>query len=102
MRSYEPPAPPHATTLKPAYVRGGGMLVRGAFGSGDNAAPASLLIDTSLTAPLALDTAGWKKAGVDVGKLQSSPQAASMKTGILPSLRLGAFDVPQVPGFRAT
>ena len=101
VRSYEPPAPPHATTLKPSYVRGGGMLVRGGFGAGDGAAPASFLIDTVLTAPLALDAAGWKKAGVDVSKLQSSPQSESMKTGILPSLRLGAFDVPQVPGLQS-
>jgi hypothetical protein len=98
VRSYEPPAPPHATTLKPAYVRGGGMMVRGGFGVGESATPASLLIDTALTAPIALDEAGWKKAGVDVEKLQPNPQLASVKTGILPSLRLGAFDVPQVPG----
>ncbi|HVJ18551.1 MAG TPA: hypothetical protein VM686_24190 [Polyangiaceae bacterium] len=102
VRSFEPPPPPMATTLKLAYVRGGGMLVRGAFGAGDSAAPASLLVDTALPFPMALDSAGFKKAGIDPGKLMPVPNApAPMKSGILPSLRLGAFDVPQVPGLHS-
>jgi hypothetical protein len=102
VRTFEPPPPPLATTLKLAYVRGGGMLVRGAFGAGESAAPASLLVDTALTVPMALDAAGFKKAGIDLGKLTPVPNATpAMKAGVLPSLRLGAFDVPQVPGIRS-
>jgi len=101
VRSFEPPPPPMATTLKLAYVRGGGMLVRGAFGAGESAAPASLLVDTALTFPMALDSQGFKKAGIDVGKLTLVPNTTSMRSGILPSLRLGAFDVPQVPGLHS-
>jgi hypothetical protein len=101
VRSFEPPPPPLATTLKLAYVRGGGMLVRGAFGTGDSATPASLLVDTALPFPVALDSGAWKKAGIDVNKLQSVPNAQSMRAGTLPSLRLGAFDVPQVPGLHS-
>jgi hypothetical protein len=101
VRSFEPPPPPIATTLKLAYVRGGGMLVRGAFGEGESAAPASLLVDTALTFPMALDSVGFKKAGIDLGKLQPVPNTASMRAGILPSLRLGAFNVPQVPGLHS-
>lgn len=98
VRSYEPPPPPQATTLKPVYVRGGGMLVRGGFGAGESAKPASLLIDTGVTAPLALDNDAWKKAGVEATQLGPNPQAPSLRGAVLPSLRLGAFDVPQVPG----
>jgi hypothetical protein len=101
VRSFEPPPPPMATTLKLAYVRGGGMLVRGAFGVGDSAAPASLLVDTAMPFPMALDSAGFKKAGIDLSKLTPVPNTASMRAGILPSLRLGAFDVPQVPGLHS-
>ncbi|MFO0568271.1 MAG: hypothetical protein U0263_21600 [Polyangiaceae bacterium] len=98
VRSFEPPPPPQATTVKVSYVRGGGMMMRGAFGS-DAASPgAALLIDTSMTFPLALDEGGWKKAGVQTSALRSIPNAGSLRAGVLPQLRLGAFTVPQVPG----
>jgi hypothetical protein len=98
VRTFEPPPPPHATTVRVAYVRGGGMLLRGAFGA-DQASPmASLLVYTSMTFPIALDDGGWKKAGIDAGKLQSVPNVAGLRQGVLPLLRLGAFDVPQIPG----
>ncbi len=98
VRSFEPPPPPAATTVRLNYVRGGGMLVRGAFGSGDSAPACSLLIDTSLTYPVALDGAAWAKAGVPASSLHTLPNSGSLREGVLPSLRLGAFEVPHVPG----
>jgi len=98
VRTYEPPPPPSATTVRLSYARGGGMMVRGALGSGDQAPACSFLIDTSLTYPLVLARSAWTKAGVPLSSLKELPNSGSMKTGVLPSLRLGAFDVPHVPG----
>lgn len=98
VRSFEPPPPPEATTLRVSYVRGGGMLLRGAFGVDDNAPWGSFLVNTSMTYPVALDQQGWEKAGVQIGSLSAVPNLASIKQGTLPILRLGAFEVPGVPG----
>jgi hypothetical protein len=98
VRNYEPPPPPQATTVRVNYVRGGGMLLRGAFGVEENAPMASLLVDTSLHVPLALDEAAWKKAGVSMSSLKPVPNAAGLRHGVLPMPRLGAFEVPRVPG----
>jgi hypothetical protein len=98
VRRFEPPPPPTATTVKLSYLRGGGMLLRGAFGSAPNAPAAVLLVDTARPFPLSLDLPAWKKAGVDSSKLQAVPGAAELRQGLLPMLRLGAFDLPQVPG----
>lgn len=98
VRNFEPPPPPDATTVPLAYARGGGMLVRGALGSGDAAPPCSLLIDTSLAFPVALAGTAWTKAGVPLSSLQPLPNQGPMRAGVLPTLQLGAFDVPQVPG----
>jgi hypothetical protein len=98
VRNYEPPPPPVATTLKLAYVRGGGMVIRGAFGADPSAAQGSLLIDTSIVYPVALDSAGWKKAGVAQSSLRSVPNGGSLKQGTVPLLKLGAYDLPNVPG----
>ena len=98
VRSFEPPPPPAATTVRLSYVRGGGMLVRGALGSGESAPPCSLLIDTSLSYPVALAGSAWTKAGVPPSSLHALPNSGSLREGVLPSLRLGAFEVPHVPG----
>ena len=97
VRRYESPPPPVATTLKVNYVRGGGMLLRGAFGAEATAAQASLLVDTSIVYPIALDAGGWKKAGVAESSLRSVPNGGSMKSGTVPLLKLGAFELPGVP-----
>jgi hypothetical protein len=47
---------------------------------------------------MALDDGGWKKAGVPLSSLRAVPNQGSLKQGVLPLLRLGAFDVPSVPG----
>jgi hypothetical protein len=98
VRNFEAPPPPEATAVKLNYVRGGGMLLRGAVGSSAAQQPASLLIDTGLPFPVALDDAGWKKAGVAESSLRLVPNQGSLRQGIVPLLRLGAFDVPNVPG----
>jgi len=98
VRSFDPPPPPAATTLRVNYARGGGMVVRGALGSGDNAPPCSLLVDTTLTYPVALEGSAWTRAGVPSSSLRSMPNGGSLRQGVLPNLRLGAFDVPHVPG----
>jgi hypothetical protein len=97
VRRYEPPPPPVATPLKVSYVRGGGMLLRGAFGAEATAAQASLLVDTSIVYPAALDSGGWKKAGVPASSLRAVPNGGSMKSGTVPLLKLGAFELPSVP-----
>jgi hypothetical protein len=98
VRNFDPPPPPSATTLKISYARGGGMMVRGALGGGDTPPACSLLVDTALPYPLALEQQAWAKAGVKGADLKLVPNAGSMRGGVLPSLRLGAFDVPNVPG----
>lgn len=100
VRTFEPPPPPVATTLKLAYLRGGGMLVRGAFGNDQTAPACSLLVDTSATYTVALDTAAWTKAGVKAESLQAVPGSTNLRGGILPMLRIGAFDVPRLPGLQ--
>ena len=97
VRRYEPLPPPVATTLKLSYVRGGGMRLLGAFGAEATSAQASLLVDTSIVYPVALDAGGWKKAGVPASSLRSVPNGGAMKSGTVPLLKLGAFELPGVP-----
>ncbi len=98
-RSYAPPPPPSATRLNPHYVRGGGMVVRGTMG-GEKGPSVALLVDTSRPFPLALDEGGWKKAGTTVAALKLVPgdPEQKLREGIVPLVRLGAFDVPRVLG----
>jgi hypothetical protein len=48
--------------------------------------------------PLALDESGWEKAGQDPKTFLSVPGQADLKHGMVPMLRLGAFEIAQVPG----
>jgi hypothetical protein len=98
VRTFDPPQPPAATTLRVNYARGGGMLLRGALGAGDQAPACSLLVDTTLAYPIALDGAAWTKAGVPSSGLRPLPNGGNLRQGVVPLLRLGAFDVPHVPG----
>ncbi len=102
VRSFAPRIPPSATRIPIAYVKGGGMLMRSSLSTDKGAPSATLLLDSSMTFPLALDQDGWKKAGTDVSKLSPVPQDAKLKQGMVPLLRLGAFDIPQVPGVYGT
>lgn len=98
VRSYEPPPPPDATTVNPIFYRGGAMVIAGAFGTELDAPRTSLLVNTSMVFPLALDEAGWQKAGQDPKTFMSVPGQANLKHGMVPMLRLGAFEIAQIPG----
>src|SRR6185503_15057317 len=101
VRTFEPTAPPAATTVALSYAKGGGMMLRGGLGTGDAAPMASLLVDTTLAYPVALAGAAWTKAGVPLSSLRELPNSgSSLRQGVLPSLRLGGFDVPHVPGLQ--
>jgi hypothetical protein len=97
-RSFVPPPPPAATTVKLHYVRGGGMVLRGRFGSQERSPAAAMMIDTSMQFPLLLDDAGWQKAGVDQKSLMLVEGTKDLRHGVVPTLQLGAFEIPQVPG----
>jgi hypothetical protein len=98
-RTFSPPAPPAATRLNVYYYRGGGMVLNSGL-TPDKSMRAPLLVDTSMRFPIALDQAGWKKAGVDATGLKLIPEDPEqrLRQGVVPVLRLGAYDVPQVPG----
>ncbi len=96
-RSFAAPPPPAATRVDLCYARGGGMVLRSGF-DGEKGPKAALLVDTAMEFPIALDQGGWKKAGVDVASMRTVPQAPQLKEGVVGMLRLGAFDVPKVPG----
>ncbi len=98
VRNYEPPPPPSATTLAPVFYKGGALVLPGAFGLARNAPTSSLLMNTSVTFPLALDETGWKKSGKDPATLVAVPGAKELRHGVVPMLRLGAFEIPDVPG----
>jgi len=102
VRSFAPPIPPAATRIPISYIKGGGMMMRSALSMEKGAPAASLLVDSSMSFPLALDQDGWKKAGTDLAKLLPVPQDSKLKQGIVPMLRLGAFDIPQVPAVYGT
>jgi hypothetical protein len=78
VRRYEPPPPPVATTLKVSYVRGGGMLLRGAFGSEATAAQASFLVDTSIVYPVARVAASRHPHGAAFVRWLHSPAARAI------------------------
>lgn len=96
-RRFEPPRPPNATDIPVSYVRGGGMVFRTTLRP-EQQAPATVMVDTAMSFPIALDAAGWKKAGVDLSGLRPLPNEPKLKEGAVPMLRLGAYDVPQVAG----
>lgn len=97
VRDFSPPPAAGATRAPVYYLKGGGMVVRSVLRADQDAEFASLLVDTSLDLPLALDEAGWKKAGFEVNELQTLPQDRKLKHGLVPVVRLGSFDVPNVP-----
>ncbi|HSC86539.1 MAG TPA: hypothetical protein VLC09_04685 [Polyangiaceae bacterium] len=98
VRNYEAPPPPEATTVHPVFYRGGALVIGAAFGVETSAPTASLLVNTSMAYPVALDEAGWKKAGQDPATFAVVPGGGKLTYGSVPLLRLGAFEVPNVPG----
>ena len=99
VRTFEPPAPPQATMMSVAYIKGGGMVVRPALGHDESSPRLATLIDTSFGFAVALDDDGWKLAGIAIGELEAVPGAAKLKRGILPAMGFGAFQLPSVPAY---
>src|SRR6185437_3972679 len=95
-RSFAPPPPPAATRLDLHYARGGAMVVQSEIG-GDKGPHVALLVDTSRPFFVALDEAGWKKAGKTVADLKLLPGDPEQKLrGDVISLNLGAFPIKNV------
>jgi len=98
VRAFEPPPPPEGTTVAPIFYRGGAMVLPGHLGADQEAPHTSLLVNTSMTFPVALDEDGWKKAGQNPAEFAAVPGQADLRHGLLPMLRIGAFEIPNVPG----
>ena len=98
--SFDPPPPPAATTLRLAYARGGGMLVRGAFGAGD-APPAARCWWTRRSPSRWRSTPRPGRRRASLRQAHGACRTALGEARRLPSLRLGAFDVPQIPGLQS-
>lgn len=97
VRRDEPGAPPEASRVPVHYVRGGGMLVN-AHMSQKAESPVSFLVDTSQPFPLVLSDETWTKAGVPLSSLKPNEALPSnLKAGAVPYLRVGAFELPQLP-----
>ncbi|MCC6647549.1 MAG: hypothetical protein IT374_18515 [Polyangiaceae bacterium] len=99
VRTRAPSPPPNATRLSVNYALGGAMITRVVMKQG-SAEMQPVLVNTLLPYPIALDDEGWRRAGVDLASLTAAPAGAGAisKAGRLPFLKLGAFDVPEVPG----
>jgi hypothetical protein len=82
------------------YVRGGGMMMRGAVSNKDDG-NALLFVDSSAFYPLALDDAMLKRSGADLANFRNEPGApAAWKLGMLPYFKLGTLDLPMVPAMQ--
>jgi hypothetical protein len=75
------------------------MVVRSGL-SPEKSTSASLLVDTAMRFPIALDQGGWKKAGIETKDLKLIPEDPEqrLRQGVVPIIRLGSYDVPKVPG----
>jgi hypothetical protein len=72
-------------------VSGGGVE------SDDTHGLTPLLVDTSSLFPVALEDPVFARAGVELASLRAEPGTPNLKTGTLPSFKIGAFDLPKVP-----
>jgi hypothetical protein len=100
--------PPEASRVPLWYVRGGGMFLRagisatqnpqgGSVGPEEMAGFTPLLVDTSSLFPVALQDPIFARAGLELSSLHPEPGTPNLKTGTLPSFKIGAFDLPKVP-----
>ena len=98
-RTFAAPPPPSATRVNLYYARGGGMVLSAPLGANDSSR-AALFVDSAMRFPIALDEHGWEKAGITASDLKLIPgdPEQKMKEGVVPLLKLGAFDLHQIPG----
>ena len=99
VRKDEPTPPPDASRVPLWYVRGGGMLLRANMTPKDDSL-ALLLVDSSAPFPLALEDSAWRRAGIDPATLKPEPSAQNMKAGMVPSMKLGGFDLQAIPALQ--
>jgi hypothetical protein len=92
IRKEEPPPPPAFTRVPVAYVRGGGMIVRGTLKK-EFEVTSGLWVNTGDPFTLALPDPTWKKLGVDPTTL---PTYASLAHGKLNDVRIGGLDLGPV------
>jgi hypothetical protein len=98
VRSFDPPAPPEATTLHPVYYRGGAIVLPVAYGADEAAPLGTLLMHTSMSFPVALDEAAWTKIGRKPSEFAPIVGQKGLREGLVPFLRLGTFDLNEIPG----
>jgi hypothetical protein len=96
VRRRDPPPPPDASRVPLYYMRGGGMLLRANVTTRDDGA-IPFYVDSSRNFPLLLKDAAWQKAGVDLRSLTSLPDTPGIKSGVVPTFRMGGFDLAKLP-----
>jgi hypothetical protein len=96
VRRLDATPPPDASRVPLYYLRGGGMILRATVTQRDEA-PIPLLVDSSRPFPLLLEDGAWKKAGVDVRTLVAVPDSPNIKHGMVPTFRMGGFDLAKTP-----
>jgi len=100
VRKSDAAPPPDASRVPLFYVRGGGMMMRGAV-SNKEEGNSLLFVDSSAFYPLALDDAMLKRSGADLSTFRGETGAPpSWKLGMLPYFKLGTLDLPQVPAMQ--
>ncbi len=96
VRRSEPAPPPDASRVPLYYLRGGGMLIRASVTAHDEA-PVPLLVDSARPFPLLLQDEAWQRAGVDIHTLTAVPDSPNLRRGVVPTFRLGGFDLNKTP-----
>jgi hypothetical protein len=97
VRKNDAAAPPEASRVPLYYVRGGGMMMRADVATKADSG-STFMVDSTQPYALSLDEATWRKAGVDPASLKTyGTGAQQVKEGMLPKIRIGAFDLPQIP-----
>lgn len=89
LRREDPPSPPTVTRLPVAWVRGGGMVVRGTIKK-EFELSGGLWVDSGSPWALAFPEPTWKKVGVDLAKMQTYNDT---KYERLTNVKLGALDL---------
>lgn len=102
VRQEAPQPPPSATKVNLYYGKGGGMVLNTGLSSADDSR-ATLFVDSIDRFAISLDDRGWVKAGLVPADLQPVPgdPTQKLKGGTVPTVKLGAFRIDQVPGVYA-
>lgn len=96
VRTFEPPPPPEATKVPLSYIRGGGMALSSRLGQPEDVPAFTFLVDTASAFTMVLDDSAWQRAGADP-RAPTIPGTKGLRQTSIASVRLGAYDVPNVP-----